>query len=121
MADDLQSSSKTNKAIRPAKNKTATPQARSTKSKAGISDNGLNLSGDEFNFGVDENRNALIFYTTGEQFLKIYNLLQRPDVQPLQVLLEVTLADVTLEDDLAYGLNGIYETRCMAVRGLVKR
>ena len=75
-----------------------------TKSKLALTGNALSMGESEFNFGVDENRNALIFYTTGEQYRKLQELLQRLDIQPLQVLLEVTLAEVTLKDDLAYGL-----------------
>ena len=81
-----------------------TKKVDGAKPKVDLSNNVLSLSGDEFNFGVDENRNALIFYTSGVQFRKIHNLLQRLDIQPLQILLEVTLAEVSLKDDLAYGL-----------------
>jgi len=64
----------------------------------------VNVIGPDLHFGVDEKRNALIFFTTGENYNKVHSLLSRLDVLPLQVLLEVTLAEVTLKGDLAYGV-----------------
>jgi len=53
---------------------------------------------------VDKTRNALILYATAEKYEAVESLLTRLDVMPPQVLIEATVAEVTLVDDLRYGL-----------------
>ena len=53
---------------------------------------------------VDETRNALIIYTTPGTYETLAALLKKLDVMPVQVLLETTIAEVTLKDALQYGL-----------------
>ncbi|MCK4485761.1 MAG: type II secretion system protein GspD, partial [Desulfobacterales bacterium] len=53
---------------------------------------------------VDENRNALIIYATPKEYETLKLLLQKLDVMPAQVLLEASVAEVTLTDTLQYGL-----------------
>jgi general secretion pathway protein D len=53
---------------------------------------------------VDENTNTLIVYTTPHKYKEIEDLLKRLDVMPVQVLLEATVAEVTLTDSLQYGV-----------------
>lgn len=55
-------------------------------------------------FVVDERTNNLIFNTTGDRYLKILPLLQKLDVLPRQILLEVMIAEVTLRDNFRYGV-----------------
>lgn len=56
------------------------------------------------NLVVDERSNVLIFYTTGKKYQNLLPLLKKLDVQPKQVLLEVTIAEVTLKDDYKQGV-----------------
>jgi general secretion pathway protein D len=53
---------------------------------------------------MDENTNTLIVYTTPYRYKEIEDLLKRLDVMPVQVLLEATVAEVTLTDSLQYGV-----------------
>ena len=53
---------------------------------------------------TDQNRNALIIYTTLEKYKKLESLLKQLDIMPVQVLIEATVAEVTLTDTLKYGL-----------------
>ena len=53
---------------------------------------------------VDENRNALIIYATPKKYKALESLLKKLDVMPVQVLLEASVAEVTLTDTLQYGL-----------------
>ncbi len=53
---------------------------------------------------ADETSNALLIRTTSESYKKIRTALQELDKQPLQVLLEATIAEVTLKDELSYGV-----------------
>jgi len=48
--------------------------------------------------------NALLIYATPSEFTVIETALKRLDVMPIQVMLEASLAEVTLNDDLRFGL-----------------
>lgn len=48
--------------------------------------------------------NALLVYATPSEFSVIETALKRLDVMPIQVMLEASLAEVTLNDDLRFGL-----------------
>ncbi len=53
---------------------------------------------------VDEGKNTLIVYATQQKYKIVETLLKRLDIMPVQVLLEATIAEITLKDDLKYGL-----------------
>ncbi|MEM7270346.1 MAG: type II secretion system secretin GspD [Pseudomonadota bacterium] len=53
---------------------------------------------------ADEGANALILRAEDEVLEQALSILERLDVTPNQVLLEVTIAEVTLSDNLRYGL-----------------
>ncbi len=58
----------------------------------------------KFKVTLDEQRNALIIYTTPVRYKEILSILKQIDTVPSQVLIEVMIADITLTDDLSYGL-----------------
>ncbi|MFZ5483281.1 MAG: type II secretion system secretin GspD [Pseudomonadota bacterium] len=53
---------------------------------------------------ADKDNNALLILASASDFEKIEMALRKLDVVPRQVLIEVTIAEVTLKDELAYGL-----------------
>ena len=53
---------------------------------------------------ADETNNALLIRATAKEYQKIEAALDELDQQPLQVLLEATIAEVTLKDELSYGV-----------------
>ena len=53
---------------------------------------------------VDEKRNMLIFYMYPSEYKKVHRLLQKIDTKAQQILIEVTIAEITLIDKLQYGL-----------------
>lgn len=53
---------------------------------------------------ADESNNALTILATAKDYKKVENALAKLDVLPLQVLIEATIAEVTLNDQLRYGL-----------------
>ncbi|MGI9510538.1 MAG: type II secretion system secretin GspD [Geminicoccaceae bacterium] len=57
---------------------------------------------------ADETNNALLIRATAEVYKKIKTALQELDKQPLQVLLEATIAEVTLKDELSYGVQWFF-------------
>ncbi len=53
---------------------------------------------------ADEGNNALIIVANSEEYAKIHRVLKQLDVLPLQVLIDATIVEVTLKDDLEYGI-----------------
>jgi general secretion pathway protein D len=52
----------------------------------------------------DERNNTLLIRASGRDYRKILKVLSRMDQPPLQVLINATLAEVTLNDNLKYGV-----------------
>ncbi|MBK6511001.1 MAG: hypothetical protein IPG06_17195 [Haliea sp.] len=53
---------------------------------------------------ADDQNNALLIYATGKEYRKIESALQRLDLAPTQVIIEASIIEVTLTDDMQYGL-----------------
>jgi general secretion pathway protein D len=68
---------------------------------------------DDVNSGIsivaDEANNKIIVSATPSQIRRIKQVLAQIDVMPDQVLLEATIAEVTLNDDLKFGLRWFFE------------
>ena len=56
-----------------------------------------------FKATVDKERNTLIIMAYPSDYKKIRRILEKLDTQPKQVLIEVTIAEVTLTDQLQFG------------------
>ena len=59
---------------------------------------------------ADETNNALIVMATPGDYRMIESALKKLDLVPLQVLLEATIAEVRLNDDLEYGLQWFFDS-----------
>jgi general secretion pathway protein D len=57
---------------------------------------------------ADEKNNALVIYARPRDYRMIEDMIKRLDVVPLQVLIEATIAEVTLTNDLQYGLQWFF-------------
>ncbi|MBI3059746.1 MAG: type II secretion system secretin GspD, partial [Deltaproteobacteria bacterium] len=57
----------------------------------------------------DPSTNSLLIYGTAQEFQNIKNILKELDLMPRQVLMDVLVAEVTLGDDLTFGVE--YEIR----------
>jgi general secretion pathway protein D len=64
---------------------------------------GLNVSADETN-------NALVVVGTTRQYELVEAALRRLDVMPVQVVIEAAVAEVTLSDDLRFGLQWAFRS-----------
>lgn len=53
---------------------------------------------------IDERTNTLIFHTTGKQYQKLLPLIRRMDTLPRQIILEATIAEVTMIDTFKHGV-----------------
>jgi len=73
---------------------------------------GVNVGGisEDSNIKViaDERNNALVFLATASEFRMIESTLERLDIVPLQVMIEATIAEVGLTDDLEFGLQWFF-------------
>ncbi|CAN7411573.1 type II secretion system secretin GspD [Mesorhizobium sp. LjRoot246] len=58
---------------------------------------------------ADVENNALLIQTTARDYERIEQILSKVDVLPTQVMLEAVIAEVTLNDDLKYGLRWFFE------------
>ncbi len=59
---------------------------------------------------ADEATNALVILATPDEYRMIEAALSKLDVVPLQVLIEATIAEVTLTDDLEYGVQWFFQS-----------
>ncbi|MEJ5153207.1 type II secretion system secretin GspD [Comamonas sp. MYb396] len=66
---------------------------------------------------ADEFNNTILVWATGSQFRKIESSLKRLDVAPIQVLIEASIIEVTLNDNLEYGVEWLFRNSGIGVNG----
>jgi len=60
---------------------------------------------------ADPDNNSLLIWATSQNYERILNTLERMDVPPRQVLIEATIAEVTLSGELKYGVQWFFNNR----------
>jgi general secretion pathway protein D len=60
---------------------------------------------------ADEPNNSLLIMATNQEYQQILSALRQMDTVPMQVLVDVTIAEVTLGDDLKYGVEWFLKNR----------
>ncbi len=65
--------------------------------------------GDNIRIVADEYNNSLLVYAPAKEYRKIQKALERLDILPTQVLIEASIIEVTLSDDLQYGVEWFIE------------
>ena len=79
---------------------------------------GLELSeGGEIRIIADEVNNALVIMATAAEYGQVREALKRLDIVPLQVLIEATIAEVSLTDDLSQGLEWFFKNKIGSRQG----
>jgi general secretion pathway protein D len=74
------------------------------------SSRGIALAGgSQLRVVADEERNALLISGTPGEYRAVLRALKQLDRRPLEVLIEVTIADVTLTDKLEYGVRWFFQ------------
>lgn len=73
------------------------------KAKEGGSGNDITTTNPEL--VVDFNRNALLYYGSNSEWMSILPTIEKLDQPPLQVLVEVVIAEVTLSDSFEMGVD----------------
>jgi general secretion pathway protein D len=64
----------------------------------------IGVSGEPVTLTSDDSNNAIVVYATAPEYGIIADALKKLDVQPLQVLIEAAITEVTLTDTLQYGV-----------------
>lgn len=59
---------------------------------------------------VDEQGNRIIFFGTSQEFEEVSTLLDELDTPVAEVMIEVTIAEITLTDDATYGLDVAFDS-----------
>jgi general secretion pathway protein D len=59
---------------------------------------------------ADSRNNALVVYATPAEYATINAALEKLDIVPLQVMIEATIAEVTLNDTLKYGVEWFFKS-----------
>lgn len=84
-------------------------ESQSDSSSSGASGSGYdgpsNFSVGDVRVVADDANNALLIYATGKEYRKIEPALKRLDIPATQVIIEASIVEVTLDDELRYGLN----------------
>jgi len=88
----------------PAGNIAIEPDKRTVQKEDTSKDSPMADMAQDIRLAVDESRNALIVYARSQPYQMLESLLKQLDIQPPQVLIEATIAEVTLTDDLKYGV-----------------
>jgi general secretion pathway protein D len=65
---------------------------------------------------ADESNNALVITASAQEYQRMRRILEQIDVQPNQVLLEATIAEVALTDQLAMGVRWFFQAGNFAFR-----
>ncbi len=89
-------------AATPRSTRPAAPSAQAGKEETGTGASGVPEG--EINIVVDETTNSLIIRAYQRDYNAIVETIKKLDLYPKQVLIEVLLAEVTLNDSLKYGL-----------------
>jgi general secretion pathway protein D len=92
---------------RAGENQTAA-QRRAAAARAG---SGVALpAGEGMRIIADEKNNALVILATPREYRSILAAIEKLDIRPLQVLIEATIAEVSLTDELRYGLQWFFKS-----------
>lgn len=66
---------------------------------------------------ADEFNNTILVWSTGSQYRKIEASLKRLDVAPIQVLIEASIIEVALNDNLQYGVEWLFKNNGLRANG----
>ena len=82
----------------------AQPMTPATPAAAPAKESAVRVAEGEVNIVVDETNNALVIRALYRDYLSMIETIRKLDIYPKQVLIEVLLAEITLDDATRYGL-----------------
>jgi general secretion pathway protein D len=87
-----------------------TPPASPSPPAPGNIPEGTSLTGrDSVEIIADDVRNALVVLATPQEYRMVESAIRELDIAPLQVLIEASIIEVTLRDDLNYGVEWFFK------------
>ncbi len=87
-------------------------EGRTGAAAEGGADTAITIMGEEqMRIIADETTNALVILATPADYEMLLSAIEKLDIVPLQVLVEATIAEVTLNDDLRYGVQWFLDTK----------
>ncbi len=86
-------------------NSTSRPPASVTGNEVSLAAN------DSIEIIADDTRNALVILATPQDYKMVAAAIQKLDIVPLQVLIEASILEVTLNDDLNYGVEWFFKNK----------
>jgi general secretion pathway protein D len=90
----------------------------SEKSINDIKNNSLQRSKKQTKVVLDKERNNIIIYATKKEYVALKKMLESLDTLPKQILIEVTIADISLTKSLKFGLEWFLDRNGYNVKGL---
>jgi general secretion pathway protein D len=84
-------------------------QARVTGQGSGALGNTASTDVGDVRIIADQENNALVIMASRSDYARIKSAIRRLDILPLQVLVEATIIEVTLSDELSYGLQWFFD------------
>ena len=85
--------------------------AKKTPGPKGAKAAAIDIKGEsEIRIIADDANNALVILATPADYRMVEAAIKKLDIVPLQVLIEVTVAEVTLNDELKYGVEWFFKT-----------
>lgn len=87
-----------------------TTQPASQRSVSRFESEGSSLDVGDVSIIADEENNALLILASPLDYEKVQQAIVKLDVLPLQVLVEATIVEVSLEDELRYGLQWFFKS-----------
>lgn len=97
--DQSQSATPTGSPLNPSP--PADPAAANAQQPASGPPNGMTITSDEAN-------NAVVVYATPQTYAIVEDALRKLDIPPLQVMIEVAITEVSLNDQLRYGVQWLF-------------
>ncbi len=83
----------------------------SSKSSVVVGGSGVSLpASNAIKIIADDTNNALLILATSTDYDMVESALKKLDITPLQVLIEASIIEVSLTDDLSYGLEWFFKT-----------
>ncbi|RUO74556.1 hypothetical protein CWI80_04235 [Pseudidiomarina sediminum] len=79
------------------------PRLAAATGTTGQQSQGSSSSNGDIAMTVDERSNSIIFYSTGGDYKALLPVIRRLDVMPKQIVLDATIAEVTMSDEFAQG------------------
>lgn len=73
-------------------------------------------AGAAFSVVADAENNALLISTTAREYERIERILRQLDVLPTQILLEAVIAEVSLNDELKFGVRWFFENGNFSIK-----